>query len=106
VSPGWDGEDKTFTLRDLTGIEQLTGLRTLKIIYGNEIVDWSPLARAHKLEAIFVAGGKMADLGQLTVAPALQSIELSQVEGRTDPANLAAIDALTTRGIRVTWNDR
>jgi len=102
---GWDGEDDTFTLHDLSGIEQLTELRSLKILYGAAITDWRPLTRAGKLEELFVCGGRMADLGQLAAAPSLRSIELDGVQGRTEPANVAAVEVLTARGVNVEWTD-
>src|SRR4051812_15298074 len=52
------------TIRDLSGIEKLTGLRFLYIAK-SEISDLRPLAGLTQLESITIKGGTIADLSPL-----------------------------------------
>lgn len=102
VWPEWDGEDQTFSLRSLAGIEGLTSLKKLVILNGNLIADWAPLGLSSSLERLVVAGGEVK-LEPLRAAPALRSLELTDVVGREQPANSAALTALEQRGVKVSW---
>jgi uncharacterized protein (TIGR02996 family) len=100
----WNGEDDAFHLDDLSGVDQLLNLRCFKILYGfKKDINLSPLARAPKLEEIYLCGGYVDDLGQMLPATALRRVRLEEVGGKNDPCNLLAVEAMQARGVTVTW---
>jgi hypothetical protein len=99
----WDGEDDTFDICDLAGIDGFPNLREVKIDC-QAIQDWSPLARLPRLEMVAISGGKMDDIGQLLPAPALKRVKLSYLKGKDTPQNQQGIVALRERGVEVEWS--
>jgi uncharacterized protein (TIGR02996 family) len=99
----WDGEDETFHVRDLSGIEELVNLRVLVLGYGNRVKQWAPAIRLPHLEVVELWGGGMKDIGVLAGAPALKKVRFESVDGWDTPPNQRGIAALQARGVVVEW---
>lgn len=78
----WDGEDDTFTIHSLKGIEQCKKLQSIHIESLLECDDLSPVS----------------------ALPALKSIQCSNVVIAANEANKRVIEALQKRGVQVTIN--
>lgn len=76
----WDGEDDTFTIHSLKGIEQCKKLQSIHV------------------ESLLVCD----DLAPLSALPALKSIQCSDVVILASDANKRVIEALQKRGVQVT----
>jgi hypothetical protein len=94
VYPFWDGEDATFDIDDLRGIEACAALEHLDLRIGGPDgpeVDVKPLAGLPRLSHLVLRGGRWKGLGALAKAPALRRVELEG--GAPDPAAVAALEA-------------
>lgn len=69
--PFWDGEDGTFDVTDLTGLEQCTGLQSIHGLFG--AVDVARLASLPKLREI-VLGGVIENLERLAKSKSLERV--------------------------------
>ena len=99
----WDGEDQTFDIADLAGLEQFSNIRRLALCGCQSVRDWSPAGRLPRLESLEAHGGRMDDLGALLSVATLKTVRLQTVEGKDLPANQRAIAALRARGVEGVW---
>jgi hypothetical protein len=94
VYPYWDGEDATFDVDDLRGIEACAALEHLDLCVGGPDgpeVDLKPLAGLPRLSHLVLRGGRWKGLAALVKAPGLRQVEL--VGGAPDAATIAALVA-------------
>jgi tetratricopeptide (TPR) repeat protein len=90
----WDGEDDTFDITSLAGIEQLISLRIIKGLDLFNATDLEPLAALSRLETLHL---EQAPEG-VDWTPLLRMPALRHVVG---PVDGATADALTARGVYV-----
>ncbi|HEU0030369.1 MAG TPA: hypothetical protein VFQ53_07050 [Kofleriaceae bacterium] len=91
----WDGEDDTFDITSLVGIERCTSLASLTIRDTHSIADLSPLAGLATLESITIgAGGRVDDVTPLLGLPRLAKLDLSYNRTLNTVAPLSALASL------------
>jgi hypothetical protein len=98
----WDGEDDTFNVRDLRGIEACTNLEVLEFTGGASFGDCSPLAGLSKLRRVTLFGGWLTNATALLSLPSLKKLECV-VHDSADVK--ATLDELRSRGVSVTAYD-
>jgi uncharacterized protein (TIGR02996 family) len=96
VWTNWDGEDETFDVRDLTGLEACTGLKSITFIAGSQVSDWSPVAGLPRLQQIYASGARARSLSPFLELPALKQLSVRFVDS---PENRAVLEKLRARGI-------
>lgn len=113
----WDGEDSTFDIRSLQGIEALAGLRTLSLSVA-KLTDVAPLAKLKKLRSFTLGVGEfqmiigrdkrsavvepeadacIADLSPLLQLPALRTLRIGAHYLPTE-GNRKVLETLAARG--------
>lgn len=96
--PRWDGEDETFTLGDLSGIEGLVSLETLSIDLAGPKLDLGPLRACSKLSSIVIECGGFQGIEALAALPHLKFLDLRLSEEEFDDEEHKALLALRTKG--------
>lgn len=121
--PQWDGEDETFDLTDLRGLEHCTGLeyldlegpiKNLKTVgaLGNlrslallvPATDLKPLSHLTALTALRLSRTRARDLAPLAALPALATLTVSwdwDIGPEVRAANEPLVAALSARGVKV-----
>jgi hypothetical protein len=90
----WDGEDNTYDLTSLAGIEQCFGLRSISMLSLFCASDLEPLTRLPHLEKIDVDNaGKGVDWTPLLRIPSLRVVKA--------PVSAAVAAELVSRGVEV-----
>ncbi len=95
----WDGEDDTFSVRDLRGIEACMNLEVLEFTGGAAFGDCAPLAGLAKLRRATLFGGWITNARPLLSLPALKKVELV---AKDEPSIRTVLDELRSRGVAVT----
>ncbi len=95
----WDGEDQTFDVADLAGIEQLPALEALLMLAGSRVRDLSALAGMARLRKVIITGNvAVDDLTPLLDCPSLAEVDVPFAPTAT---NARVVEALRARGVLV-----
>jgi len=97
VWPQWDGEDDTFTVRSLAGIEAFEGLE--KLLLGTDVAidDLGPVARLSRLQEFELDRDPLPSLRPLLECGALRRVRLSSAASAQEDV----LAALRGRGVAV-----
>jgi tetratricopeptide (TPR) repeat protein len=101
IWPQWDGEDDTFDILSLTGIERLPNLEEL-VVPSSKLFTLLPLAHLTRLRVVHLGTGEVEHLAPLQNIASLADVRLGGVEFPHDEANLRVVRELLRRGVKVT----
>jgi hypothetical protein len=94
----WDGEDETFDVHDLTGIEQCTALEQIEFTSGLSASDLTPLSSLQSLREAMLYGHRFDSLDPLRNLTALKKLSIYYVD---TSATRAVLDELRHKGVDV-----
>ena len=94
----WRGEDETFDVRDLGGVERCVALREIAFTSGLQASDLSPLAGLASLTEVMLLGRPLSDLEPLLELPSLERLRLYYLDR---PRAREVLAILGARGVDI-----
>ncbi len=92
----WDGEDDTFDVRDLRGVEQCRNVEEIEFTSGCQARDLSPVGELSSLRRLMLYGRVFDSIAPLRDLTALRELSISCAD---NPTNREVLAVLQGRGV-------